>query len=94
VSARLTNIGGAPIQETDVESTSNGRRYPSVDFSSTKAKVLNCNITGSNPAKITASCAVANNSVRLEHGLLNPGDSISVEIRLEGDLATFVTYRE
>lgn len=98
MSARLTNIGGAPIQETDVESTSNGRRYPSVDFSSTKAKVLNCNITGSNPAKITASCAVANNSVRLEHGLLNPGDSISVEIRLEGDPGNIrdlprVTYR-
>src|ERR1017187_589695 len=98
VSARLTNTGGAPIQETDVESTVSGRKYPSVDFASTKAKVLNCNITGSNRPNITASCAVADNSVRLEHGLLNPGDSISVEIRLEGDPGDIhhlprVTYR-
>ena len=98
VSARLANTGGAPIQETDVESTAGGRKYPSVDFGSTKAKVLNCDITGSNRPNITASCAVADNSVRLEHGLLNPGDSISVEIRLEGDPGDIhhlprVTYR-
>jgi hypothetical protein len=84
VSARLTNAGGAPIQEADVEASGNIRKFPSVDFG-TAATILSCNVTGANRPNITATCLTSGSSIRVEHGLLNPGDTVTLEVRFEGD---------
>jgi len=85
ISARLANTGGTPIQSSDVEGTTTERKFAAITFDSARARILNCNVTGSNRSNVTAQCRVADNSVHIEHGLLNPGDSIGVELRLEGD---------
>jgi hypothetical protein len=79
VTARLTNIGSIPIDESDVKDGV----FPSVRFSNTT--VISAETKEANRPAIKASAAFDDHSVRIQHGLLNPGDSIPVQILLEGD---------
>ena len=80
LSARLTNTGAVPIEKREIESPL------LIAFDPQRAKILGANITGRNPGSIDATCnTTEKNEIILEHGLLNPADSVTFEVLFDGD---------
>jgi hypothetical protein len=80
ISARLNNSGDLPIASNDI----NDGRYPTVKFNDT-VTVIAAEIKMQNPADVVAHLFVDANKITVNHGLLNPGDWIGVQILVEGD---------
>ena len=78
LSGRLSNLGAIPIDGSDIKDGA----MPSLTFS---IPVIAAEVKGYNRDGIKASIATDKSTVRIEHGLLNPGDSIGVQILIDGD---------
>jgi len=78
ISGRLSNVGSLPIDSSDVKDGA----YPEIHFPS---EVISAEMKGANRNGIKASVKTSGTSVFIEHGLLNPGDSIAVSLLVEGD---------
>src|SRR5262245_14763372 len=77
LSARVSNIGDTPIEKRDIEE-------PLV-FTLQSGAVLAAEIVSTQPSGLRVGKTHDPRSVRLDHGLLNPGDSIALEILTDGD---------
>lgn len=76
-SARLVNIGNKPIETRDIE------KPVLLRFKS--ASVLDVKIKERIPSNILVNAAFEEDTVTLDHGLLNPGDNIAFEVLFDGD---------
>ena len=79
ISAVVINAGGIAIEKRDIE------RPSLLQFDGARARIIEVHITQKNPPGLEASVVAEPNAVRIEHGLLNPGNSFSFEILLDGD---------
>ncbi len=76
-SIRLENSGNQPIETRDIEAP------PHLAFSS--ASVVGAEIVGRSQPALAASVAHKDGIVTIQHGLLNPGDWIAVDVLVDGD---------
>ena len=75
VTAKLSNTGALSVEGSD-------EMYPTVKFSE---KVIRADTKEPNRLGVRAEAQFDEHSVEIRHGLLNPGDSIPIEILIEGD---------
>jgi len=75
ITAKLSNTGSLAVDGSD-------EMYPVVKFSE---KVIRADTKEPNRLGIRAEARFDEHSVEIRHGLLNPGDSIPIEILIEGD---------
>jgi hypothetical protein len=80
ISARLVNVGAIPIDGNDVKDGA----FPTVTFTN-GVNVIGAEIKDRTPSNLKAAITFGTNYVRLEHGLLNPTDSVLLQLVLEGD---------
>jgi hypothetical protein len=99
ISGRLVNSGQVPISSNPDEL----EEPPQLEFSD-QTRIIGATITsrknanGTTISDLKASCVITDNILRIDHGLLNPGDSVYVQILLQGDPGDIdqlpqVTYR-
>lgn len=78
ISVTVANTGSMPIEAKDIEAP--------LTLSFTNSKIINSEITDKTQPAISASIRSPNeHEVILEHKLLNPSDSISFDILLDGE---------
>jgi hypothetical protein len=77
VSARLENSGNQPIEARDLEA------LPKFKFEGTK--VVNADVISKSDPSIFAQTTVSDDTVSVEHKLLNSGDWIDFDILLDGE---------
>jgi len=75
ITAKLSNVGSVPVEGSD-------EVFPKVTF---VEKVISADAKEPNRRGIKAEARFDEHSVEVRHGLLNPGDSIPVQILIEGD---------
>ena len=75
ITAKLSNTGALPIGGDD-------EMYPTVKFSK---KVIRADTKDPNRRGIKAEAVFNDHSVEIQHGLMNVGDSVPIQILLEGD---------
>ncbi len=75
ITAKLSNTGSLPIEGDD-------EMYPTVKFAE---KVIRADAKEPNRRGIKAETKFDDHSVQVQHGLMNVGDSVPVQILLEGD---------
>ena len=80
VTARLFNSGSISIDASDVKDLA----YPTVLFPS-NVNVIGAEIKSRSPSDLRAQIFYQGNQVRVENGLFNPTDSVTIQILLEGD---------
>lgn len=76
LTAQVENTGNLPIEKRDIEKP--------LTLAFSQGKVLRAQISGRKPAVVEAVLTQNNNSVTVNHGLLNPGDSIAFNIIFDG----------
>jgi hypothetical protein len=82
VMGKLVNTGDLPIDSSDVKDQS----FASLTFAN---PILAAEIKAVNPRGIKATTEIrAPNTVVIDHGLLNPGDAVTVQVILEGEVGT------
>ena len=100
LSARVTNSGDIPIEKRDIEQPPTITFNPGISVLEAKIternpngvivdiKVLGPKITELNPkGDQVESNTPEPNQIVIDHGLLNPGDSITFEVLLDGELS-------
>ena len=80
ITARLFNSGSLPIDSSNVKDDA----YPTIVFPSS-INVISAEIKSRTPNGLKVEVHYNASQVRVEHGLLNPGDSVNLQILLEGD---------
>lgn len=81
ISGRLTNTGTAAV------GTQNGEieQFPTLKFDDKRVRIVSAKIVRRTPEGIRAKAIVEGDTVRIEHGIVNAGDVLTVEVLLEGD---------
>jgi hypothetical protein len=79
ISAQIINSGQLQIVKSDFE------RPSMLQFDPTKARIIEAHIVERNPPGLDTNISIEGNAVRIDHGLLNAGNSFAFEVLLDGD---------
>jgi hypothetical protein len=81
ISAAISNAGNRPIEARDIEV------LPSLDIYG--ASIISAYVTGSSPEGVRANAILDGGSVLLSLGLMNAGESIYLDVLVDGQPTTF-----
>lgn len=80
VAARFSNSGEIPVDSSDIKDGA----FPSITFLPTD-RIIRAEIKNRFPSNLVATLSETNNVTRIEHGLMNPGDWLDIQLFIGGD---------